>query len=222
VLDYHFQWSVIWRYEGALRDALATSLALAAASVAIGAAVGLLLAYACLLPNRALRTAARGYVDVVRNTPLLLLVFFLYLALPQLGVRLLDRNQSFVLALSLVASGYLAENFRAAIAAVPRAAIEGAKAIGLRSHQRQLYVVLPIALRYALPSLTNTAISVFKDTSVASVIAVHELTFVAREISTNYFRVFEAWASVCVVYLTVCGVLALGSRMVERRMPRLS
>ena len=219
---YHFQWDVIWQYRAALGSALAKSLLLGAASIAVGTVCGLALAYAANAPWRTLCRACRLYIDAARNTPLLLLVFFLYLGLPQLGVRGIGRDLSFVMALSLVASAYLAETFRAALSSIPAAQLDAAKAIGLRAHQRQLYVVLPIALRYALPAVANIYIAVVKDTSVASVIAIQELTFVAREISTNYFRIVEAWAAVSLVYLALCGTMAMLARLVETRLPRLS
>jgi polar amino acid transport system permease protein len=222
VLDYHFDWSIVWRYRAALAAAFVTSAGLAVAAMAIGTVAGLGLAYAAHSPRRGLRAAARLPIDLLRNTPLLLLVFFLFLAAPQIGFRLLDRNQSFVLALSLVAAAHLAENFRAGIASIPQGYLDGARAIGLRNYQRQLHVVLPIALRYALPAMTNSYIAIFKDTSVASVIAVPELTYVAREIGTDYFRVFEAWASVTLIYLVACGAMALLARFLETRLPPAS
>jgi polar amino acid transport system permease protein len=172
-------------------------------------------------PRRAWRAVAAAYAYLVRNTPLLLLVFVLYLVLPEYGIRM-DAGTSFVAALSIVSGGYVGENLRAAFASMPKAYVDGAKAIGLTAWQRQVYVVLPIALRYALPALTNSAVAIFKDTSLASIIAVQELTFTAREISTNYFRVFEAWAAVACIYLTVSTVMAVVARGFERRLPRVA
>jgi polar amino acid transport system permease protein len=214
-------WGVVWQYRDALAQALLLSTELAAAALAIGGAIGLALAYMAVSPRRAWRVLAAAYAYLVRNTPLLLLVFVLYLVLPEYGIRM-DAGTSFVAALSIVSGGYVGENLRAAFASLPKAYVDGAKAIGLTAWQRQVYVVLPIALRYALPALTNSAVAIFKDTSLASIIAVQELTFTAREISTNYFRVFEAWAAVAGIYLAVSTVMALVARGFERRMPRVA
>src|SRR5262245_27832863 len=132
LIDYHFQWGVLGRYQGALAGAVLVSLSLWLAAAAIGTGAGLALAYAASAKPRGLQRAARLCIDIARNTPLLLLVFFVFLALPQLGIRFLDRDSSFVLALSLIASGYLAENLRANLAAMPLSYFDGAKAIGLR------------------------------------------------------------------------------------------
>jgi His/Glu/Gln/Arg/opine family amino acid ABC transporter permease subunit len=222
VFDYQFQWGVLARYQEALWSALATSLGLALISMVFGSIGGLALAYAAVSHNRWIRLVAKTVIDTTRNTPLLLLVFIVFFALPQAGTLFLDRYQSFVLALSIVASGYLAENFRASLATLPKTYLDGARAVGLRAHQRQLYVVLPIVVRQALPSMTNSYISIFKDTSVASIVAIHELTFVAREINTNTFRIFEAWLAVGAVYIFTCAVLAGTFAYVERRFPKVA
>lgn len=219
---YRFDWTVVWQYRQALAQALALSLELAAASLLIGLVLGLGFAWLSQSRRRSLRGLAHAYVATARSTPLLLLVFLVYLVLPQYGLRGLTANQTFVAALSVTAGGYLCENFRSAFASMPRAYLDSARAIGLTAWQRQVHVVLPIALRYALPSLTNSAVSVFKDTSIASMISVRELTFTAREISTNFFRVFEAWFVVAGLYLAVSTLMALLARRLERRMPRLS
>jgi polar amino acid transport system permease protein len=222
LLGYQFQWDVVWRYRDAFAHALALSAGLAAAALVIGALAGLAIAYGALAKSRPIRLLAIGYVELVRNTPLLLLVFFLYLVLPELGFRLLGKLESFVLALSVVSSAYLAENFRASLGSFPAGYREAAKALALTPIKTELLIVLPIALRYSLPAVTNSLIAIFKDTSLASVVAIPELTFVAREVETNYFRVIEAWTTVCGIYMVVCGALALQSRWLERRLPKLS
>ena len=222
MLGYHFQWAVIWRYRDAFADALLLSSGLAAAALLIGTAAGLAVAYASLAKAKWVRLAALGYVELIRNTPLLLLVFFLYLVAPELGFRLLGKFESFILALSVVSSAYLAENFRASLGSIPVAYREAAKALALSPLKTEFLVVLPIALRYSLPAVTNSLIAIFKDTSLASVIAIPELTFVAREVETNYFRMIEAWTTVSGIYMVVCGALALQSRWLERRLPKLS
>ena len=94
---------------------------------------------------------------------------------------------------------------------------EAAKAIGLRPWQRQRYVVLPVMFRICLPALSNNFISLFKDTSLAAAIAVPELTFYARQINVNTFRVIETWMVASILYLVVCYAIAFLLRQVERR-----
>jgi His/Glu/Gln/Arg/opine family amino acid ABC transporter permease subunit len=218
---YSTNWSVVWQYREILLAALWTTTKLTLYSCVLGAALGVAFAYLSIARSRLVRRTSRAYVAFVRNTPLLLFIFILYLVLPQFGVRALDETWSFVLALSVIAGGYICEDLRAAMISIPKAYRDAALAIGLTGTQRQIYVVMPLVIRYALPSLTNSAISIFKDTSLASVIAVQELTFVAREISTNYFRVLEAWVAVGAIYLAISTLLASLSRLLERRLPRV-
>ena len=219
---YQFDWSSIDQYRQPLLDALLLSLQIASMALVVGLAGGLGLAYLAHARLRILAFAASAFIAITRNTPLLLLVFIVYLVLPQYGLRGIDATATFVTALAVVASGYIAENFRAAFATVPAAYRDGARAIGLTAFQRELYVTLPIAVRYALPALTNSAVAVFKDTSLAAIIAVKELTYIAREITTNTFRVFEAWISVALIYLAVTAAMALLARSFEARLMRLS
>ncbi|SEA83370.1 amino acid ABC transporter permease [Rubrimonas cliftonensis] len=217
MIDYHFDWTVITRNAGFLADALLLGLGLAVASLAIGCLIGLLAAYARLSRWRLLSGAVWIYVELIRCIPLLLLIFFLYFGLPELGVRFLDKFETFVAALSIYAGAYMCEVFRAGLESIPRQYVEASKAIGLRPWQRQRYVVLPVMFRITLPSISNNLISLFKDTSLAAAIAVPELTFAARQINANTFRVMEAWLTASALYLLTAYAIAIALRQVERR-----
>jgi polar amino acid transport system permease protein len=218
VTGYDWNWQVIWQYREVLPEAFLVSVALCVVPIMTGLVLGLALAYLSVAPQALVRVPAIGIGRLVRSTPLLLLVFVVYLVLPQWGLRLSDASGSFVLAMSIVAAAYMAENFRAALTAVPRLYLDAAKAIGLTRWRRQVHVVLPIVLRHAFPALSNSIVSVFKDTSIASIIAVPELTYIAKEISTDYFRVFEAWTTVSIIYLGSTALIAGALRAVERRL----
>jgi polar amino acid transport system permease protein len=217
MLNYHFNWSVIWRNWDAFLDALLLGLGMAVLSLAIGCVIGLGVAYARTSPNRWLQWPSWAYVEIIRNTPLLLLIFMCYFGLPELGIRFLDKIESFILTLSLYAGAYMAEVFRAGLSSIPKQYVEAAKAIGMRPWQRQRWVVLPVMFRITLPALSNNLISLFKDTSLAAAIAVPELTFTARQVNANTFRVMEAWLTASALYLITCYAIALALRAVERR-----
>ena len=110
-----------------------------------------------------------------------------------------------------------AEIFRAGIGSVPRNYLEAGMALGLTRWQRFRYITLPVTLRITLPSLSNNFISLFKDTSLASAIAVPELTWGAMWINVNTFRVLESWTIAGLLYLGACYLIALGLRRIERR-----
>jgi polar amino acid transport system permease protein len=216
-LWYVFNWDVIWRHFDKLYLGLALGLGIAVLSLLIGCLIGLAAAVARNSGPRALRIATTAYIEFIRNIPILLLAYFCFYGLPHLGISFLDNVWSFVFALSIYASAYLAEVFRAGIASVPASYHEAGKAIGLTRLQRFRYVTFPVTLRIVLPSLSNNFISLFKDTSLASAIAVPELTWGAMWINVNTFRVLEAWIIAGLLYLGTCYAIALALRAVERR-----
>jgi polar amino acid transport system permease protein len=218
-MAYSFNFGVIWANLDNFLSGLALGLALALAAVAIGALIGLLCAFATRSRARLPRLLVSGYVTFVRNLPLLVIVLFAYFALPRLGLRL-GKNESFIASLALYAGAYLTEVFRAGLAGVPKGVIDAGLAIGLTRFRVALFVILPIMLRNSLPALGTTFISLFKDTSLAATIAVQELTFVARKINVETFRVAEAWLAASTLYIATCLVLAAGLRLLERQFPK--
>jgi polar amino acid transport system permease protein len=196
---------------------LGFSLGLAVASLGIGMVLGLALAFASLSRFAPLRWFARGYVEVLRNVPILLWTYIVYYVLPFTGITFLNNIASFILALSLYAAAYLTEVFRSGLGTLPARYGEAAKSLGLTSWQRLTLVTLPLVFNITLPALSNNFISLFKDTSIASAIAVPELTFAADYVNTNTFRVIEVWTVVGALYLMVGYALAVGLRALERR-----
>jgi polar amino acid transport system permease protein len=216
-LWYNFNWDVIWRHFDKLYLGLALGLGIAVLSLLIGCIIGLAAAVARTSGPRPLRLAVTAYTEFLRNIPILLLAYFCFYGLPHLGIRFLDNIASFVFALSIYASAYLAEIFRAGIGSVPRSYLEAGMALGLTRWQRFRYITLPVTLRITLPALSNNFISLFKDTSLASAIAVPELTWGAMWINVNTFRVLESWMMAGLLYLGACYMIALGLRRIERQ-----
>ena len=216
-MTYQFNFDVIFRNFDKMLAGLWLGLWLAALSLAIGVVIGLFAAYARQSRYAWLRGATWTYVEIIRNCPILLLIFFVYFGLPELGIFFLGKIESFVITLSIYAGAYLCEVFRAGLASMPVRYVEAAKAIGLRPVQRQVYVVLPVMFRITLPSLSNNLISLFKDTSLAAAIAIPELTFITRQINANTFRVMESWLTASALYLVTCYAIAWLLRRVERR-----
>lgn len=216
-MTYHFNFQPVWDNFDKLVAGLLLGLGLAAVSLAVGVVLGFVCAFARLSPVRPLRLAAWFYVELFRNSPILLLIFFVFFGLPELGIYGIDKYWSFIIALSLYAGAYLAEIFRSGLISVSRNYSDAAKAIGLTPLQQKLYVVLPVTFRIILPSLSNNFISLFKDTSLATAIAIPELTFQAREINTYSFRVIETWLVASAFYLAACYAIAALLRLAERR-----
>lgn len=157
-----------------LLSGLTTTLLLGAVSIALGLAGGLALALCRLYGRVAVRKLAVAYIDVFRAIPLLVLLVVVYYALPFVGLRL-SPFAAATTALSLVASAYSAEIFRAGIEAVPRGQFEAARSLGLRPFPMMARVVLPQAIRIVVPPITSNSINVLKDTALASVVAMPDL-----------------------------------------------
>jgi polar amino acid transport system permease protein len=218
-MSYSFNFGVIWANLDNFLLGLGLGLALALAAISAGTIIGLLCAFAATSKLRTARVLVASYVAVIRNLSLLVIVLFAYFALPRLGLRL-GKVESFIASLALYAGAYLTEVFRAGLLGVPRGVVDAGLAIGLTRSRVALYVVLPIMLRNSLPALGTTFISLFKDTSLAATIAIQELTFVARKINVETFRVAEAWLAASVLYIATCLILAAGLRRLERQFPK--
>lgn len=216
-MGYTLNFAAVWRNFDFLLSGLMLSLGLAVISILIGAVIGLFVAFALLSKSRAAVAPARIYVTVIRNLPILVLVLFAFFALPQMGFRL-DKIKSFVLVLSLYSGAYLAEVFRAGLLSIPKGLTEAGMAIGLTSMQIRTSIIAPLMFRNVLPSLSSTIISLFKDTSLAATIAVPELTFAARKINVESFRIVETWMVTSALYVATCLLIAALMRFIERRL----
>ena len=216
-MGYHLNFAAVWRDFDLLLSGLGLGLALAVVSILAGCVIGLVAAFAMLSRIRPARIAATAYVTAIRNTPILVLIFFSYFALPQMGLRF-GKIESFVITLAIYAGAYLTEVFRAGLLSLPKGLREAGLAIGLTERQTRTSIIGPVMLRNVLPSLGNNFISLFKDTSLAAAIAVPELTYYARKINVETFRVIETWLVASLMYVAACYLIAAGLRKVERRL----
>jgi len=192
------------------------TLQLAFGALVIGLIVGLLVALARLSGNRALRRAALYYIELFRGTPALVQLFIVYFSLTEIGVHF-SSFQAAMIGLGLNAAAYLAEIYRAGLEAVPKGQVEAAKAIGMPKLKVLRWVVLPQAIRIVLAPIGNVAISLLKDTSVASLIAAPDLMLRAQDLSSVYFMPLEIYILVGAIYFALCYPLSLAVRMLERK-----
>jgi polar amino acid transport system permease protein len=222
-----FNWDLIWRERFEFAAGLALGLKMAVIGLVLATVVGLLVAFARTSRHRWLRLPAAVYVDFVRSIPLLLILFIFYFGVPMWAfgalprrvadLLVLDGENSFIAALAVYGGAYLAEVFRAGILSVSRRYVEAGRSLGLSGLEVARFITLPIMFRTVLPSLSNTFISLFKDTSLAMAIAVPELTFVTRKLVTDTFQYVEAWTVAAVLYLATVVLLAAALRFLERR-----
>jgi len=224
-LGYNWQWYRIPQYlvrvqegqwfPGPLLEGLKVTLQITAISLLLAFALGLVTAVLRLSGAVLGKMVARGYLELIRNTPLLVQIFFIYFVLsPILNI---DRFTSAVLALSLFEGAYASEIFRAGIVSIDRGQWEASFSLGFGTLEAYRYVILPQAIRRMLPPLTSQAISLIKDSALVSTIAIYDLTMQGQAIIAETFLTFEIWFVVAAIYLAVTLALSFGINVMERR-----
>lgn len=210
-LDFH----VLTEYMPALLEGLNMTIQISIFSIILGTVLGIVGALCKISKNFILRSLANVYVEWIRNTPLLIQVLFIYFGL---GVFFnLSPIVASVIALSFFSGAYITEIIRAGILAVPRGQKEAAFSIGMTEFQAMRLIILPQAIKRILPPLAGQFITLVKDSSLVSVIAVTDLTYVAKNIVTTTFRAFEVWLVIAVFYFVLSFTLSLAVRKLESR-----
>lgn len=202
-----------------LTGAVLGTIPLALMSFVIGLALALVLALMRLSRRRVLPAAARAYVSVIRGTPLLVQLFVVFYGLPSIGV-VIDPWPSAVLAFSLNVGGYAAEVIRAAILSVPKGQWEAAYMIGMSRDLALRRIILPQAARVSVPPLSNTFISLVKDTSLASTVLVTELFREAQQIAAFSQEFMLVYIEAALVYWVICLALSVAQSRLETRLDR--
>lgn len=210
-------WDVIRDILPLLLQGAGLTVVISGIAMALAMVLGMVAAMVSQVPNAVARGAIAAYVELFRNTPLLIQLFIFYFGLPQIGISLAPFTCG-LLALTLYTAAYNVEIFRAGLEAVPKGQHEAAQATGLSPLQEARYVVIPQALRISLPALGNNLISLVKNSSLVSVIGMVELTFMANEISFKSFRSFEAYGVATVLYVILVLGLTRVLTLVEARL----
>ncbi|WP_025321582.1 amino acid ABC transporter permease [Deferrisoma camini] len=206
-----FRWRV-----GPLTKGLWTTLWISFFSGVLGLVLGLVAGLARISKNPTLRGLAVLYVELIRGTPLLVQIFIFYFFIGT--VLNLDRIVAGILALAIFAGAYTAEIVRAGIQSIPRGQMEAARSLGMTLPQAMRYIILPQAFKRILPPLAGQFISLIKDSSLVSVIAITDLTKSGREVITSTFATFEIWFTVAALYLLVTSLLSQVVMWMERRL----
>ncbi|WP_418888657.1 ABC transporter permease subunit [Mycolicibacterium neoaurum] len=201
------------------KAALTMTIPLTIISFAIGLVIALGVALARLSSNMVLSNIARLYISIIRGTPLLVQLFIVFYALPEFGVKI-DPFPAAVIAFSLNVGGYAAEIIRSAILSVPKGQWEAAETIGYNYTGALRRIILPQAARVAVPPLSNTLISLVKDTSLASTILVTELLRQAQIVAAPTFEFFALYGTAAIYYWVICLVLSFGQARLEHRLER--
>jgi polar amino acid transport system permease protein len=195
---------------------LSNTLQLSALIIAFGTAIGLFGGLGLLYGPLPVRAFLRGYVDIVRGTPLLVIFFLIFYGLPPLGIAISGFFTA-VIAFSLFAGGHISEIIRGAVASIPRGQTDAAKALGLTLWPRTISVLLPQALPIALPPWVNTAVEMVKGTSLVVLVSVNDLTFETVKIAERTGNPMPLYIAAALIYVVVNLVISRLGVWLERR-----
>ncbi|MBW2607924.1 MAG: amino acid ABC transporter permease [Deltaproteobacteria bacterium] len=224
-LSYNWQWYRIPEYlftfadgrfvTGPLLEGLKVTFQITIISLLLSSLLGLATAIFRLSDSLIARILARGYLELIRNTPLLVQLFFIYFVIsPVFGI---SRFASAVLTLSIFEGAYASEIFRAGIVSIHKGQWEAAYSIGLNNFHAYRHIILPQAIRRMLPPLAGQAISLVKDSALVSTIAIYDLTMKGQEIIAETYLVFEIWFTIAAIYLIITATLSVGVNILEKR-----
>lgn len=211
-MDFEF----IARHAGQFVQAAGLTLNLAFWGILLSLLIGLMCSLLIYFRVRVFSRVAKIYIELSRNTPLLIQLFFLFYGLPKIGV-MISAQACAVIGLSFLGGSYMTESFRSGFEAVGKTQLEAGMSIGLTRRQLTRYIILPQAFSVSIPSLTANAIFLLKETSIFSAIALADLMFVAKDLIGMYYKTFEALSMLVASYLIILLPLSILLRWVERR-----
>ncbi|MGF9964441.1 amino acid ABC transporter permease [Bacillus rhizoplanae] len=202
-----------------LKGAISDTIPLTLISFAIGLVLATLTALCRISGNRVLEWIARIYVSIIRGTPLLVQLFIIFYGLPTIGITI-NSFPAAIIGFSLSVGAYASEIIRAAILSIPKGQWEAAYTIGMSYPQALRRVILPQATRVSIPPLSNTFISLIKDTSLASLILVTEMFRKAQEIAATNYEFLLVYTEAGLMYWIICFLLSIVQQILEKRTER--
>jgi putative glutamine transport system permease protein len=212
-------WSVLPENAGLLAQGLLLTLEVSALALVLALALGVLVATLRVSPSAALRRAGTAYVEFLRNIPLLVQLFFLFFALPSIGIRL-PAFACGVLALGVYTSAFVAEAIRSGIAAVPTGQLEAGLSSGMGYATAMRMIVLPQAITKTIPPLGNTALNLIKNSSLVSTVSMLDVLGTANLIGSRSFQYVPMFTGAAICYLILTLPAALAVNVLERRYAR--
>ena len=214
-MNYDFQFQAVFDAWPLLLRGTWTTIELSLTATVLGLAVAIVCAWAKTSGPKALRWIVNAYIEVIRNTPFLVQLFFFFFALPALGLRWTAHSAALV-AMVVNLGAYATEILRAGIEAVPRGQVEAGLALNLKRHQVFRYIILKPALKAIYPALTSQFILLMLSSAVVSAISADDLTSVAANLQSQTFRSFEIYIVVAGIYLALAVLFSLLFRLVYR------
>jgi len=203
---------------GPLLEGLLVTLEISGLAAILAFSIGSLLAFMRISSYQFLKDIATVYIAIIRGTPLLVQIFIFYFIIATIFE--LERFLAGAISLGLFFGAYIAEVLRGAIQSIDKGQYEAAKSLGMNYTQTMVYIIMPQALKRALPTLVGEMIALVKDSSLVSVISITDLTKVGREIVANTFSPFETWLIIAAVYFAITFLLSVFGHKIEMRMKK--
>ncbi len=207
---------ILDRYYPLLLEGLKNTLLLTGISFVLGFMIGLPLALARIYGPRPVKWLATAFIELIRGTPMIVQLFIVYYALPQLGIVLGALAAAF-LGMGINSGAYQAEYFRGAIRSIPSGQMEAALSLGMTRLQAIRYVILPQALRVVIPAWTNELVYLLKYSSVAYFLTVVELVYAGKIIGARTFKYLEVYTIIALIYLAIALIFMKVSRRIEEK-----
>jgi polar amino acid transport system permease protein len=223
-LDFTVIWKnityfFIGRFPHGALGGISLTLYLAVVSCILSFFGGLILGLLAISNNKVIRYTSLAIINVIRGMPLLMVIFWMYFLLPAFVGHTVTESWTVIVALTLFTSAYMSQIVKAGVEGVPKGQVEAAISTGLRPWQAMVYIVLPQGLRNMIPSFVNQFVSLIKDTSLAFIVGVSELTHVATQINNRTINYpTEIFAFIAVVYFVICFAFTSLSRWLEKRL----
>lgn len=218
--SYSFRWDIIPRNFGFLADGIGMTLFLSVVTLIVATVLGMMIALMQMSRFRVARIAALTVGEIIRNTPILVQLLWVYYVMPIVFNIQIDALSASILGLSLYSAVFISEVFRAGIATVPVGHREAAQVLGLTPLQSFVRIVGPQAIRSVLPPLAANFVQLIKYSSLASVISVSEVTRRGMELSSSTFRPLEIFTFIGLIYFVICWPLTHSIRIWEARLAR--
>lgn len=215
-MNSHLDLNFILKYAPMYMDAGKFTIKIGIVGVLLSIVIGFICSIIRYYRIPILKTIVNAYIEISRNTPLMIQLFFLYYGLPKIGLRL-EAYDCAVIGLSFLGGSYMAESFRSGFEAVGKAQIESGLSIGLNRWQLVRYVIFPQAIAIAIPGIGANTIFILKETSIVSAVALADLMFVAKDLIGLYYKTNEALLMLVISYLIILLPLSLFLTFVERR-----
>lgn len=211
-----FDFAAIWDNRDILIDGVLNTLLISIVAIPVGIFIGMVVCMLRISKRRILRWPAIVFIELIRNIPLLILIFMMFYALPFYGIRLSGLTTGFI-CLSIYGGAYFAEVFRGGVKSVSKGQFDAAKALGLKYGFYMRRVIFPQLYKYVFPPGTNIALTIIKESSLLSMITVAELTYAAHDINGRTFTPVETFATIAVIYWVICTLFLQLMRALQSR-----